>query len=192
MPEQWYEVVAPTEGLLQGDIILRCPILDWKQAPLQIQGQGELEQLKLSYDILEVDVVVMTQACDLEQKNVKDVVVCPLYSLTDVKSTWTAKQQAAGQNSGAKPWKGLCDDIKKGFVWNMAMLNHGEVDGQKIDHRIVDFHDIYTIPLPFLQSIASNRGPRFRLRPPYREHLSQAFARYFMRVGLPSNVETAW
>jgi hypothetical protein len=24
--------------------------------------------------------------------------------------------------------------------------------------------------------------------PPYREHLSQAFARYFMRVGLPSDI----
>lgn len=27
------------------------------------------------------------------------------------------------------------------------------------------------------------------LMPPYREHLSQAFARYFMRVGLPIYVQ---
>ena len=26
---------------------------------------------------------------------------------------------------------------------------------------------------------------RLRLLPPYREHLSQSFARFFMRVGLP-------
>jgi len=27
-----------------------------------------------------------------------------------------------------------------------------------------------------------------RRLPPYREHLSQAFARYFMRVGLPQDI----
>ena len=29
---------------------------------------------------------------------------------------------------------------------------------------------------------------RKRLLPPYREHLSQSFARYFMRVGLPTDI----
>lgn len=192
MPEQWYEVVAAAEGLLQGDIILTCPILDWQPTPLQAEGQGELEQLKHNYEILRADVVVMTQACDLEQKHVKDVVVCPVYSLPDVKATWTAKREAAGQNPSNSAWKSFCDDIKKGFIWNYAMLNRCEIGEHKFEHRVVDFHDIYTLPLPFLQGLASNRGPRFRLRPPYREHLSQAFARYFMRVGLPSNVESAW
>jgi hypothetical protein len=28
--------------------------------------------------------------------------------------------------------------------------------------------------------------------PPYREHLSQAFARFFMRVGLPQPVDPSW
>jgi hypothetical protein len=31
-------------------------------------------------------------------------------------------------------------------------------------------------------------GNRLRLCPPYREHLAQAFARFFMRVGLPSDI----
>jgi hypothetical protein len=30
--------------------------------------------------------------------------------------------------------------------------------------------------------------PHKRLLPPYREHLSQSFARYFMRVGLPVDI----
>jgi hypothetical protein len=29
---------------------------------------------------------------------------------------------------------------------------------------------------------------RLRLLPPYREHLSQSFARFFMRVGLPVDI----
>ncbi|MBD5492017.1 MAG: hypothetical protein HDR16_07880 [Lachnospiraceae bacterium] len=38
------------------------------------------------------------------------------------------------------------------------------------------------------KEMAFKNGKRLRLCPPYREHLSQAFARYFMRVGLPVNI----
>jgi hypothetical protein len=192
MPDQWYELAKPGDGLLQGDFVLDCPILDWQPAAPQAEGAGEDEQLKHSYEILKIDVVVMTQACDLEQKHVDEVVVCPLHSLTQVKQAWEANRKAKGQGIGRSAWSNFCDDIKKGFVWNYALLNHGEVEGVKTEHRVVDFHDIYTIPLAFLQGIANSRGPRLRLRPPYREHLSQAFARYFMRVGLPTAVETVW
>ena len=192
MPEPWYEAAKASDGLLQGDFILDCPILDWKPSPPEAQGSGEEEQLKASYDIVKVDVVVMTQACDLEQKNVDEVVVCPLYSLSQIKSAWEARQAALGQGASHKAWKSYCDDIRKGYIWNYAMLNHGAAEELKTEHHIVDFHEIYTLPLAFLQGIANGRGPRLRLRPPYREHLSQAFARYFMRVGLPSAVETAW
>jgi maleate cis-trans isomerase len=34
-------------------------------------------------------------------------------------------------------------------------------------------------------ALAALFGERVRLLSPYKEHLSQAFARYFMRVGLP-------
>ena len=97
----------------------------------------------------------------------------------------------AHQNPTPKAWKALCDDIREGYVWNLAMLNAGESGPLKIDHRIVDFRDIYTIPI-LLESLMKQRGgPRLSLNPPYREHLSQAFARFFMRVGLPS-VLSVW
>lgn len=38
----------------------------------------------------------------------------------------------------------------------------------------------------------TEKKQRLRLLPPYREHLSQAFARYFMQVGLPVNVSKVW
>jgi hypothetical protein len=37
----------------------------------------------------------------------------------------------------------------------------------------------------------SNRLSGLRLCPPYREHLAQAFARFFMRVGLPIPIPPA-
>lgn len=101
MPEQWYEVAQAADGVLQGDFILDCPILDWHPAPLEAEGAGEEEQLKHNLDIVKIDAVVMTQACDLENNHVDDVVVCPLYTLDQVKIAWEAKQNATGQNPTA-------------------------------------------------------------------------------------------
>jgi hypothetical protein len=79
-------------------------------------------------------------------------------------------------------------------------LNQGDVilqcpvlNWEKIEHRVVDFHDVFARPREMLESLLRHRNePRPQLLPPYREHLSQAFARFFMRVGLPTNVSTAW
>jgi hypothetical protein len=50
--------------------------------------------------------------------------------------------------------------------------------------------DRYAVPgtLGTLADHAKRLGPRWRLKPPFLEHLSQAFARFFMRVGLPSTI----
>jgi hypothetical protein len=49
----------------------------------------------------------------------------------------------------------------------------------------VDFHSLYTLSVKAVQQHATQLGDRLRLRSPYKEHVAQAFARYFMRVGLP-------
>jgi hypothetical protein len=44
-----------------------------------------------------------------------------------------------------------------------------------------------------LEAILKARNQvRPQLLPPYREHLSQSFARFFMRVGLPIPVTKTW
>lgn len=45
-----------------------------------------------------------------------------------------------------------------------------------------------TLPLAFLRDQSMATAKRFRLLPPYCEHLSQAFARFTMRVGLPVDI----
>ena len=52
--------------------------------------------------------------------------------------------------------------------------------------RLVDFRRTWSLPIGFLGQRADR--PHLRLITPYREHLSQAFARFFMRVGLPSDI----
>lgn len=194
MTNNWYETVDANSKLTQGDIILDCPILTWKsEIPQLMSSQSELEVLQASVEAIQADVIVMTQACDLENNKVDNIIVCPHFSLSNYKQDWEETMKHQGQNPSEKAWRRLCDDIKDGYMWNNTMLNEYSSEICSMEHRIVDFHDIYTIPRRFLESLLEQRGePRLRLLPPYREHLSQAFARYFMRVGLPISVKKIW
>jgi hypothetical protein len=52
----------------------------------------------------------------------------------------------------------------------------------------IDFREIYSLPSDYLTDHAISLGTRWRLMSPFLEHFSQAFARFFMRVGLPSTI----
>jgi hypothetical protein len=193
MNELWYEAVDAGDRLSQGDIILNCPVIVWSPEAIQLKAGQENEVLQSSIMAIQVDVVVMTQACDLENNKVDNVILCPHKSLDEYKKDWEEAMQESGQNPTSKAWGRFCEDIKNGYSWNLGMLNEGGDGELKLTHRVVDFHDVYTVPRTFLESLLQNRGnQRLRLRPPYREHLSQAFARFFMRVGLPVGVQKVW
>ena len=53
---------------------------------------------------------------------------------------------------------------------------------------VANFREIYSLPVEYLTEHAEKLGERWRLQPPFLEHFSQAFARFFMRVGLPSDI----
>jgi hypothetical protein len=144
--------------------------------------------------MLQEDVIVMTQACDLEQRKVHDVVVCRHVPLAQYrKQDWERWMTERGQNVSEKSWRRFCDDIAAGYVWNLSFLDRFEDPQLRTDVRIVNFHKVYTVPRDFLESLVRQRQtPLLRLRSPYREYLSQSFARFFMRVGLPQPVSIAW
>ena len=79
MPDDaWFEIVAAEASLTQGDLIADCPLLGWKR-----EAAAGFDNPDATFDLASLarpissDVVVMTQACDLEQKKVSDVVLCP-------------------------------------------------------------------------------------------------------------------
>jgi hypothetical protein len=190
----WYEVVGPEARLTQGDLILECPLLTWQlddAAPGEPKASGE--RLFRAAKGIKADVVVMTQACDLEQGKVSDVVLCPCLPLSRYKPAWEEAERARKQNPTSKAWSAFCEDVKNGYVWNLFMMDSWPEGEITTEHRIADFHSIYTVPRAFLDALIAERGAkRLRLQPPYREHLSQSFARFFMRVGLPTPITKAW
>lgn len=190
---EWYEIIPAEEPLMQGDFIFNCRVPTWKRENIELSGKDENETLKALLDFVEADVIVMTQACDLEQNHVQDVTLCPHLPLSEYKKSWERFMNSRNQGITPKAWAKQCDNLKDGFIWNQSLLNNCGIPEFSFEHRVVDFYDVYTVPRVFLESLLKKRGnPRPRLLPPYREHLSQAFARFYMRVGLPTPIKKAW
>ena len=181
MNEQWFEVVAANTPLTQGDLLRDCRVLDWRTAESAILRDWSEERL--------VDAIVMTQACDLENRKVANVVLCPCYSLSVYRSQWEHRMRQRNQTFSEKSWRRTLEDVAAGQVWNQLLLERFESLDYGVEIQIVEFQMVFTVPRDYLEPLYAQRAKsRLRLRPPYREHLSQAFARFFMRVGLPQAV----
>jgi len=185
----WYKVVEASTPITQGDIIIDCPIVGWKETSLKMTSDSTPEALMEYVDYFHVDSIIMTQACDLEQGKVQYVVLCPHYSLDVYQQQWEVGMRERKQKTNSKAWRSQIDAVRQGRVWNLSMLNSYSGDDLEMGIRIVDFHEIFSLPRNFLESWLINQGMRLRLLPPYREYLSQAFARFFMRIGLPVDIE---
>ncbi len=165
-PCPWYEVAAGDRPLLQGDFFHDCPVV----VPSQALAEGAGVVLS---EVVEYDVVVMSQSCDLASQKVDLVLVCPYWPLT-----------ALGQQSSYFRGRSGRESLRRGNVPGYHLLNRCDLEPFAMECVVVDFRNVYGVPFDSLQELARQRETRLRLLPPYREHLSQAFARFFMRVGL--------
>jgi len=192
MTYAWYREVTSADSITQGDILEDLPVLVFRDT---VAAAEDLEQMKRALQgaagVQHVRAVVMTQACDIENDHVRFVQLCPAYSLTEFKTNWKTAETARGQTPTENSWRKTAENIRAGRAWNYTMLSNRVADrgGFTQDYLIVDFHEVFSLPLAFLRSWVRVRGgQRLQLCPPYREHLSQSFARYFMRVGLPQDI----
>lgn len=171
----WYQLTEGTE-LMQGDILPGVPILRFPRDvpwPIGVEAEAQIEWESN-------DAVIVSQSCDLVERQKADmwlVAVCPVWTLSELSAVNPYLASSAGR-----------EQCRRGNLPGYHMLaGHGE---GSFEHEvsIVSFREIWSLPIDFARRFAEGCGPRTRMRSPYREHLGQAFARYFMRVGLPSDI----
>jgi hypothetical protein len=176
MSYPWYEILTQnTKNLQQGDFIPNCPILI---PPSNIKSEEEME-----IEVNEIDSIILSQSCDLVNGKIEIVLVCPYYTLSTFISNLPEDQQ------GKKAIRKIIDNLRKGNLPGYHLLDKDQNIEALLDYQVVDFRNVYGIQFKSLTQISMQMRERIRLLPPYREHLSQAFARYFMRVGLPQDIE---
>lgn len=176
MDYPWYELLEDSSEITQGDIVKNCPVpilTDYVSAQT-----GQVIKAEIEY----IDGIILTQACDIANNKVKNVIMCSITSREDF------EKQLLNDGRTKKEIKNNINGIIKGQQNAYHIINNYKDDIFSEDYYIINFKDIFSVPVYLVRSVAGRNGKRLRLCPPYREHLSQAFARYFMRVGLPINI----
>lgn len=164
--------------LQQGDLLMECWIPEFPH------------DFALNTDTAVVihadqaDLIVITQSCDLKHGRLSLAAMCPVWSIPAFESA----QEAHGRSKSAKGWRDFWNNVRKGRSAALHLLASPESPIDPRSALVVDFRAVYSLPLAYLTRHAAQVGDRWRLRSPFLEHFSQAFARSFMRVGLPSSI----
>lgn len=202
----WYDTGFVEDKLSQGEILFNCSVLE----PQVTLDEFQSSKTDLTADIIRGNFVLLSQSCDLEQDTIEMVVLSSVYSVgrfvVNDPSLYTKAHQCSETKSIPIPSQEPereqtflrlaqeCKSVRR----HIDKIRRGEINPLIIScmnsavpaflSSVVGFHRIYSAPKSYLLELARSQNPRIRLRPPYGEHLSQAFARYFMRVGLPADI----
>jgi hypothetical protein len=162
----WYQI-GKMDDLEQGDLLPDCPVIYLPNDLTPFLVAEENDQIEIIPDLKTVNLIVMTQSCDLENDKIEQVLLCAYLPFS------------------TKEYQKNKDNIRKERMPALHLIEKCDAENFPFEKQVVDFRAIYTLPKDFVFAFAETLDIRSRLLSPYKEHLSQAFARYFMRVGLP-------
>jgi hypothetical protein len=166
----WYQAVSGPD-LAQGDVL--------QQVLLPFISSSDPNRPEI---VLErTSAVVLTQTCDLENQKVTQVLLGVVVRYESYAET---ERSRGNQFVHSRRFRKA---VLEGALPPLAVLRPSEIAGLPLEWSLVDFRRLYTLPLDDVRSMADALGTRLRLRSPYREHLAQSFARFHMRVGLPTD-----
>lgn len=182
MPDSWYETTSTEQKLLQGDLVQGCPTVTLPPS------LADLEAGKIQTTCILRNAIIMTQSCDLASKGAETVLLCPYYPFKQwIQRTNGYRSQAAG----GQPVKNLVTKELEALADGRRVLQHllNRDDSAGItDYLVVELNAAFSVHRSVITELTARQQTRILLRSPYREHLSQAYARVFMRVGLPENI----
>lgn len=169
----WYGRVTDAT-LQQGDLVEGCPVV---LPVLDPAGADAVYESQLR----ERTGIVLSQSCDLviradRRAHLNEVVLCAVFSRAQL-----ANHPELGK---ASRW----EEARKGRLPALHVLNRCDLPGLERDFLLADFTRVFSVDIRVVRELVRAQVPRLRLNPPYREHLAQAFARFFMRVGLPVDI----
>jgi len=168
LSEQWYKV-KNSLPLEQGDILNSVQVV----VPTYQFLSGTTDKVPVAIE----NVVILTQSCDLAQEGKTNwVQVAKLIDIETLFPTLTNRT------------KGQLNTIIKGNSANYHMIESCNLANHECGRKIIDFREVFNLPVEYVQQLAIEQGDLISLNSPYKEHLSQAYARFYMRVGLPTNI----
>jgi hypothetical protein len=161
----WSEISGPELG--QGDLVIRVlvPLVGADFPEVSVAGVDEL------------DVLIATQTCDLANSKIESALVVRAMPIAEF-------EQDNPQYRQRKNWNSVAQGRNAALHLLPSPDNTSSHDGA----WVVDFREVYSIPIPYLRAHVMALGSRHRLCSPYLEHFSQSFGHFFMRVALPETL----
>ena len=180
-----YVKEASKHKIEQGDIYEDFVYVKWAE---EIDDEIAIEQIKIPF------LVVLTQICDLESdfrdrnkskdvkrdKYIHSILVCPAYESESLRKGEHLKEHGIiSESYSTVPW----NIIKRN---NNARYHYLEKDTDfNLPSLVVDFKHYYTVPSDIFYNCFTKHYAT-SLKPFYREDLSQRFASFLARIGLPN------
>lgn len=176
----WYELIQPDENISQGDIIFNCPLFipEYPTNELSADDFEVIDETKSSYNIVRSNIIVLTQACDLEvrvgnsQPKLSTVMVAPFSNPQKI-------------DMGKKPLKEIAKLEKTQYFLLDPCFDPNFLMG----YQVIDFEKLMSTPWSIINAFSKFHGPRLRLQSPYLEQLSQHLGNHFGRVAITENRE---
>lgn len=162
----WYgSVTGPME---QGDIFLDFPLV----LPT-LTSDGQMVLSTANHIVL-----VLTQTCDIPKTSQKTLLLVQAVNYD------SARRISANGHLNSQEYR---EALANGTSIADFLLPPSE-DGH-LEFTLVHFRNLFVLPKNYVERYAPDRH-RLRLRSPYKEYFSQAYARFIMRVGLPSTLHS--
>ncbi|MGJ5673712.1 MAG: hypothetical protein ACR9NN_08915 [Nostochopsis sp.] len=151
----WVQVNEPT--LRQGDYLPGCivpiPVFD----PTSYGKNSQIQDVQI--EVNELDLIVLTQSCDLDNKKVNQVVLCAIYPILEFE-----------ENNEPFKKKGKWNEVLSGRIEGLHLLPSTTNAENNREALVVNFREIYTLPYDYTLKQATELGSRWRLKSPYLEH----------------------
>jgi hypothetical protein len=172
LSEWWTTTSGP--GLEQGDLLRGLPIV--RIGGVDLAG----DSATVRSDVEVIDAIIVTQTCDLVNDKVGTALVARVVGWAE----FVAAQVEAGNMAVRSA--AFRRSLIRGDVPPLTLL-HARDAAPGLPWSVVDLRELHVVERVRVDAHVerSDHRPRLRLISPYREHFAQAFARFFMRVGLP-------
>lgn len=184
MAEVWFKEAQPSDALLQGDLILDLEVSVVTDSDQADSGDDGVERATVERYV--TPAVILTQSCDL----VDDGIQQPNEVVLLARATTLTRFRMQSKVSNNRTLRdadidGLAQGLRPAFLM-LDRLDASGITRPDIDaeYWVVDFSAPLVVDfVPLVAQVSAL--PRYHLTAPYREHVSQSYARYTMRVGLP-------
>ena len=160
----WYEIIAG-QSLEQGDILE-----DFAVPQVSPDGQFSIPRI--------YNLIAMTQSCDIPDPELRHIIFCPVWTREELESVDSTLLGA-----------GKIGHLAQYRVIGFYPIERCGLVGYERPWRVVQFYRIIEVRKEAVMDYLANDSSHLRLLSPYKEHMSQHFARFFMRVSLPVQIK---